>query len=262
MIARTALLALLPVVAVVALTQRRRLPAIVGMGLFSFLLAVVYLLLHAPDVALTEATIGVGLITAIYVLAIRRTGRLAVVGDEAPGLFAREGDRIVGLEHEILERFARHLGLDLSVQLVPHGDVADLVRSGEADIGAGGWVLGGEAGVLVTRPHLDTALFTVGGAEAETGKGVPRVEYEGYFADLEPPSLYTTETPITLDLARFLAVRRSDVPDESVTRHPQPRGYVFVVNGRRRDLLSALDAYIERLRETGELDRLTRRFLV
>ncbi len=260
MIARTALLALLPVVAIVALTQRRRLTAIIGMGLFSFLLAVTYLLLHAPDVALTEATIGVGLITAIYVLAIRRTGRLTVVADEAPGLFAREGERIVGLEHEILERFSRHLGLDLSVQLAPHRDVADLVRSGEADVGAGGWVLGEEAGLFTTRSHLETALFTIGGGETETVEHLPRVRYEGYFADLDPPSLYAAETPVTLDLARFLAVRRSDVPDESVTRHPQPRGYVFVVNERRRDLASALDAYIERLRETGELDRLTRRY--
>lgn len=261
MIARTALLALLPIVAVIALTQRRRLTAIIGMGLFSFLLAVVYLLLHAPDVALTEATIGLGLITAIYVLAIRRTGRLTIVADEAPGLFLREGDRIVGLEHEILARFARHLGLDLSVQFVPHRDVADLVRSGEADVGAGGWVLGEEAGVFATRPHLDTALFTVGGTEGEAGEGVPRVRYEGYFADLDPKSLYTAETPVTLDLARFLAVRRSDVPDDAVTRHPQPRGYAFVVNGRRRDLHSALDAYIEHLREDGELDRLAGRFL-
>jgi len=261
MIARTAILALLPIVAVIALSQRRRLTAIIGMGLFSFLLAVAYLLLHAPDVALTEATIGLGLITAIYVLAIRRTGRLAVVADEAPGLLAREGDRIVGLEHEILERFARHLGLDLSVQLVPHRDVADLVRSGEADVGTGGWVRGEEAGVLVTQAHLDTAPFTVGGGKGESFEDLPRVRYEGYFADLDPQSLYTAEASVTLDLARLLAVRRSDVPDAFVTRHPQTRGYAFVVNERRRDLHSALDAYIERLRETGELDRLTRRFL-
>lgn len=260
MIARTAILALLPIVAVIALTQRRRLMAIVGMGLFSFLLAVAYLLLHAPDVALTEATIGLGLITAIYVLAIRRTGRLAVVADESPGLFVREGERIVGLEHEILERFARHLGLDLSVQLVPHRDVVDLVRSGEADVGAGGWVRGKEVGVLVTRPHLDTALFTVGGGKGKTFENLPQIRYEGYFADLDPQSLYTAEASVTLDLARFLAVRRSDVPDETVTRHPETRGYAFVVNERRRDLHTALDAYIERLRETGELDQLTRRF--
>ena len=259
MIARCALLGILPVIAVIALSQRRRLAAIVGMGLFSFTLAVVYLLLHAPDVALTEAAIGVGLITAIYVLAIRRTGRLAVVADEAPGLLAREGGRIVGLEHEILERFARDHGLDLSVQLVPYRDVVDLIRRGEADIGAGGLVLSEGADVPSTRPHLDTALFTIGGVGAEDA--AVDMCYDGYFSDLDPEELYTAGTPMTLDLARLLAVRRSDTPGESITRHPQRRGYAFIINRRRRDLLSELDAYLDRLRQTGELDRLARRYL-
>lgn len=261
MIARYALLAFLPVVAIIALSQRRRLAAIIGMGLFSFLLAVVYLLLHAPDVALTEATIGTALITAIYVLAIRRTGRLTVVADEAPGLLAREGERIVGLEYEILTRFARHLGLDLSVQLVPHRDVADLVRRGEADIGAGGLVLAEDMDALITRQHLETALFTIGGREAVVETDAPSVQYDGYFADLDPQKLYTAETLVTLDLARFLAVRLSDTPGESVTRHPQQCGYAFVISGRRSDLFSELDAYLGSLRESGELDRLVRRFL-
>ncbi len=261
MIARYALLALLPIVAVAALSQRRRLAAIIGMGLFSFLLAVVYLLLHAPDVALTEATIGAALITAIYVLAIRRTGRLAVVADEAPGLLAREGDRIVGLEYEILDRFARHLGLDLSVQIVPHRDVAESVRCGEADIGGGGLVPSGGEGALATRQHLETALFTIGGRGTEAGAESPTVRYDGCFADLDPQALYTGETGVTLDLARFLAVRRSETPDESVLRHPHRLGYAFLVSGRRRALHSELDAYLEGLRDSGELDRLIRRFL-
>ena len=259
MIARYALLALLPAVAVIALSQRRRLAAIIGLGLFSFALAVVYLLLHAPDVALTEATIGAGLITAIYVLAIRRTGRLEVVADEVPGLLAREGERIVGLEYEILERFARHLGLDLSVQLVPYRDVVDLVRRGEADIGAGGLVLLEDADVPSTRAHLDTVLFTIGAAETEGGED--GVKYDGYFSDLEPDKLYAGGAPVTLDLARFLAVRRSDAPEESVARHRRRWGYAFAVSDRRPDVLSEFDAYLDRLRQAGELDRLARRYL-
>jgi len=55
----------------------------------------------------------------IYVIAIRRTGRLIVVADEAPDLLARKGDRLIGLEYEILVGFARELGLDLSIRFVP-----------------------------------------------------------------------------------------------------------------------------------------------
>ncbi len=261
MIARYALLALLPMVAVTALMQRRRLAAIIGMGLFSFLLAVTYLFLHAPDVALTEATIGAALIAAIYVLAIRRTGRLTVVADEAPGLLAREGERMVGLEIEILRGLARHLGLDLSVQLVPYAEVAKLVRRGEADIGAGGIVPPSDTALLVTAPHLDTALFSIGGRAAEAAPTADDVTYEGYFSDLDPRRLHTARTPTTLDLARFLAVRLSDAPSASVHRHPEPRGYAFLIHRRRRGLYADLAEHIDRLRESGELDRLTRRYL-
>lgn len=261
MIARYALLALLPVVAILSLSQRRRLAAVIGMGLFSFLLAVAYLLLHAPDVALIEAAIGAALITAVYVLAIRRTGRLTVVADEAPGLLIREGERIVGLEHEILQRFARHLGLDLSVQLVPHRDVVGLVEREEADIGAGGLVLSGDEEGLAADSHLETALFTVGEWAVASTRDVPAVHYDGYFADIDPLKLYTEKTGATLDLARFLAVRRSDAPNESVVRHPQRFGYSFLISERRRDLLVELDAYLQDLRDSGELGRLTERYL-
>jgi len=261
MIARYALLGLLPVVAVAALSQRRRLAAIIGMGLFSILLAVVYLLLHAPDVALTEATIGVALVAAIYVLAIRRTGRLTVVADEAPRLLSREGDRIVGLEHEILEGFARHLGLDLSIQFVPYRDVADLVSRGEADIGAGGLVPDENVGGLVTKAYLETALFTLGSTPTPAASVPPAVHYEGYFDDLDPEAIYRSTDPVTLDLARFLAVRRSDAPVDSIVRHPKQSGYAFLTSGRRRSLHADLEAYLDGLRDSGRLDRLIRRFL-
>jgi uncharacterized MnhB-related membrane protein len=42
-------------------------------GLASLLAAVSYLLLGAPDVAMTEASIGSGLSTLIFLYAIRRT---------------------------------------------------------------------------------------------------------------------------------------------------------------------------------------------
>ena len=48
MIARWILLALLPVVAIIALSQSRRLSAIIGMGLFSLLLAAAPAALASP----------------------------------------------------------------------------------------------------------------------------------------------------------------------------------------------------------------------
>ena len=48
--------------------------AMVSAGLASLFAAVSYVLLAAPDVAMTEASIGSGLSTLIFLYALRRTG--------------------------------------------------------------------------------------------------------------------------------------------------------------------------------------------
>jgi len=51
------------------------LAAIVSFGLASLLAAVCYVLLGAPDVAMTEASIGSGLSLLIFLYAMRRTAK-------------------------------------------------------------------------------------------------------------------------------------------------------------------------------------------
>ncbi len=45
---------------------------LIAMSIFSMLLVVYYFLLHAPDVAITEAALGAGLSTIIFLIAIRK----------------------------------------------------------------------------------------------------------------------------------------------------------------------------------------------
>ncbi|MDO5845328.1 MAG: DUF4040 domain-containing protein [Methanocorpusculum sp.] len=49
--------------------------ASIAFAAFSFLLALEFYLLQAPDVAIAEAAIGAGISTAIYMIAIRGTTR-------------------------------------------------------------------------------------------------------------------------------------------------------------------------------------------
>ncbi|RDZ65181.1 cation:proton antiporter [Haloferax sp. Atlit-12N] len=51
------------------------LSAIIAFAGFSFGVAIVYILLRAPDVALTEAAVGAGVTTVLFLLAIVRTVR-------------------------------------------------------------------------------------------------------------------------------------------------------------------------------------------
>ena len=49
--------------------------AVIAAGLTSLFASVTYIILSAPDVAMTEASIGSGLSTAIFLYAINRTRR-------------------------------------------------------------------------------------------------------------------------------------------------------------------------------------------
>jgi len=61
--------------AVYAIVTKDLIFATIGTSLISLTLSVIFYLLHAPDVALTEAAIGVALSTIIFVIAIRNTKR-------------------------------------------------------------------------------------------------------------------------------------------------------------------------------------------
>ncbi|MEJ2637362.1 MAG: DUF4040 domain-containing protein [Calditrichia bacterium] len=55
--------------------------AVVAAGLVSLMASVLYLLMAAPDVAMTEAAIGAGLSTVIFLYAIRKTAHREVDND-------------------------------------------------------------------------------------------------------------------------------------------------------------------------------------
>jgi energy-converting hydrogenase B subunit D len=71
-----ALLALMVTVAVIALRIKDMLAAVLLLGVFSMLSCLVFFLLHAPDVALTEAAVGTGVGTVILIWIVYRTDRI------------------------------------------------------------------------------------------------------------------------------------------------------------------------------------------
>ena len=58
--------------AVLAIVQKNLLSAIIAAGAISLLASVLYLVLAAPDVAMTEAAIGSGLTTIVFLFALNK----------------------------------------------------------------------------------------------------------------------------------------------------------------------------------------------
>ncbi len=61
--------------ALYAVIQKDLLAAVISTGVVSLILSVFFYLMQAPDVALTEAAIGIALTTIIFVITIRNTSR-------------------------------------------------------------------------------------------------------------------------------------------------------------------------------------------
>ena len=68
--------------ALLAMHLRSIVAAIVSAGLVSLFASVIYVLLAAPDVAMTEAAIGAGLSTVIFLYAVRRTTGMEAKDDD------------------------------------------------------------------------------------------------------------------------------------------------------------------------------------
>ncbi len=63
------------ITAFLALQSRNLVATVIFMAVFSLLSSLLFFHLHAPDVALTEAAVGAGISTFIYIWAIRKTDR-------------------------------------------------------------------------------------------------------------------------------------------------------------------------------------------
>ncbi len=63
------------VAAIFSITRKDLIVAVIGTSVISVILSALFYLLQAPDVALTEAAIGVALSTIIFVIAIKKTDR-------------------------------------------------------------------------------------------------------------------------------------------------------------------------------------------
>ena len=68
--------------AIYAVMQKDLLYAVIATGIISLILSVVFYMLQAPDVALTEAAIGVALTTIVFVITIRNTVRMEDESDK------------------------------------------------------------------------------------------------------------------------------------------------------------------------------------
>lgn len=65
---------LMAITAIFAVEAKKILDSFISLSLMSLLSVFLFVIMKAPDVAITEASVGAGLTTAVLVLALRRIG--------------------------------------------------------------------------------------------------------------------------------------------------------------------------------------------
>jgi len=69
------LILLMLVAAIAALIYKDLMSAVIASCMVSLIASILFYFLQAPDVAMAEASIGAALVTAVFIIAIRRTKR-------------------------------------------------------------------------------------------------------------------------------------------------------------------------------------------
>lgn len=256
--------------AAVALTRRRLLWGVAVLGVHSLVLAALYFALSAPDVALAEAAIGFGLVTFVYLLAIRRTGRIAVAAVECRPLLYPEGEEVVGLVWELLELLAARTHRELELRWVERGEVEGLLSSREADLAAGDLVPSARETAFPRVPLLPTRIVRVrrgngplgaisGSREAERlprgGRLFPR--RRELLEALERGELGGAVVNL-LELRSFYL--RGTFRDAEI-EPLEDADFVVLFAPDEGELAEALREIMTELREKGEWEELLRRYL-
>ncbi len=79
---QTLLLIGLIICAIAANFTDKLLPTVIIYATFGTMISVIWLLLRAPDLAITEAAVGVGIDSILFLVAIRRMSRVDKTGEE------------------------------------------------------------------------------------------------------------------------------------------------------------------------------------
>lgn len=214
-------------------------------------------------------------------------GALSIVGPDYPPLFTYEGQELGGVDGEILKGFAAANCLTPDTKVLPAASVIETLKAGQADIAAGGWYpTDGRAKVISQSvpaygdPAVLVAKNPSGNLEDYEDKKVGTTQGYLWVDDLvkwggDNVKLYQSPDAVFEDLANGridvavmavneAAFRMSKTSDSELsyknfeetqlveaTQHPSVTNLPHSKDNP--ELTTALNAYLEKIRQDGSL---------
>jgi len=241
----------------------------------------IYFLVGAPDVAVTEGAIGVAFVTFIYVLALSDQGKLHVVTEEIPPFFYQDKGRIQGIEYEILQQLADQLSLDLEVEFVKHSDLPSQISSRRTEIIAGAFYKEylPASGLNITLPFHQASLAKIVDTQIENApigtltdldvtdiKEIDAERISRFNALEDLMSAYNKEkiSGFISDSARMsIALNQITTQKRKTSEISQVSdiNYTFAIPSSEVELTDKLNELLENLTKTGQLEKILDRYL-
>jgi polar amino acid transport system substrate-binding protein len=168
-------------------------------------------------------------------------GSLTVVGPDYPPLFTYENQTLGGVDGEILQGFAGANCLTAETSVLPSASVIEALKSGQADIAAGGWYPTEERAQVVAQ-----SVPAYGDPSVLVGK-----DPSGNIEDYEGKRVGTTQGYLWVDdLVKW--------GGENVKLYQSPDAvYQDLSNGRLDVAVMAVNEAAHRLEENSDLSYVT-----
>ncbi len=199
-------------------------------GIVGFFSSVLMLLIGAPDVALTQFTVGVVLIFLVYVMAIRKQRKIRLGFIETPYMVEKNDKGFEGLEWQIISRMEKFEGYEIeAIQYKNIDEAINDLKNRKLDILCGGIT---EDKIKTTKevedlPYLETMIFS-----------------------------YNDQVIDYVHL-KSLSKKKSEI--EAIPSHKT--SYVFLFSEASLDIKEVMKENINDLKENGEIEKMVEKFL-
>ena len=144
--------------------------SVIWFGVLGFFSSIIMLVLGAPDVALTQFTVGVTLVILVYIMALRKQRRVRLGYVRTPFMIIAGAGGFSGVEWEIISRITVREGYH--IETVEFDDVdraLSALREGKLDIVCGGLTQEtlDTKGWEFNIPYLEALVFDYDGVEVD-----------------------------------------------------------------------------------------------
>jgi len=216
--------------------------ALLAYGIFGAALSAVFFILNAPDVAIVEITVGAAFIFFIYLIAIKKVGKVKVYYVLTPYLVEKKQNKLTGFEYAVLNDFIESKGLDVEYIEVKKTQSFDALEK-NGDILIGGHINSKDSDILYSDEFLPTKLISI---------GTPDKTSYGYFIEnlKVENDIEKIEKDFLVDLIRYkYLLYLGKTFENNDIKETKTSGYKVLFNSNNDFLREEFNEFIEELKK-------------